>query len=128
MAQFIKKAIAGEDIVLKSEGKQLYSFLYAADAVSAMLWVLLQGKTGEAYNAADERSDITLWELANVIAAKAGTSVCYELPEESERKGYSTATKALLDGNKLKKLGWKAQHDLTMGIEETIRILRETTF
>ena len=80
------------------------------------------------YNAADERSDITLWELANVIAAKAGTSVCYELPEESERKGYSTATKALLDGNKLKKLGWKAQHDLTMGIEETIRILRETTF
>lgn len=128
LAQFIKKAIAGEDIVLKSEGKQLYSFLYAADAVSAMLWVLLQGKTGEAYNAADERSDITLWELANVIAAKAGTSVCYELPEESERKGYSTATKALLDGNKLKKLGWKAQHELTMGIEETIRILRETTF
>lgn len=126
LTQFIKKAVAGEDIVLKSEGKQLFSFLYVADAVSAMLWVLLCGETGEAYNAADVGSDITLRELAHTVAAKAGTAVRFEVPEETERKGYSTATKALLDAEKLKTLGWRAQYDLTAGIEETLKILRKT--
>lgn len=126
LAQFIKKAVVGEDIVLKSEGNQLFSFLYVADAISAMLWTLLRGETGEAYNAADAGSDITLRELARTVADKTGTAVCFEVPEEAERRGYSTATKALLDAEKLKALGWRAHYDLTTGIEETIRILRET--
>ena len=34
ISQFIRKGIAGEDIVLKSEGTQYYSYTYVADAVS----------------------------------------------------------------------------------------------
>ena len=37
IAQFLKKGIAGEDIILKSEGTQLYSYSYAADAVAGIL-------------------------------------------------------------------------------------------
>ena len=40
IAQFIHKAIAGEDIVLKSAGTQLYSYAYAADSVSGILTVI----------------------------------------------------------------------------------------
>ena len=32
VSQFIKKCVAGEDIVLKSEGTQYYSYTYTADA------------------------------------------------------------------------------------------------
>lgn len=123
LAQFIRKAVAKEDIILKSAGNQLFSFLYAVDAVLALLWVLMRGETGEAYNAAEMDSDITLFELAHTVATKAGVSVRFEMPEGVEQSGYSVATKALLDAEKLRRLGWKSYYDLATGIDETIQIL-----
>lgn len=125
VAQFIKKAVRREDIVLKSEGNQLYSYAHAADAVLGILWVLLSGETGQAYNLADARSDIRLKELARIAADCAGTRVVFDLPDETERRGYSTASKAVLDGAKLRALGWKAGYDIGAGVRETIEILRE---
>jgi len=124
-SQFLKKAAAGEDIVLKSQGNQLYSYAFAPDAVSAALWVLLRGKTGEAYNVGDAASDITLRGLAELIAGLAGTRVVIGLPDEAERQGYSTAQKALLDAGKLRDLGWRAQYDIRTGVAQTVRILKD---
>ena len=39
IAQFIRRAAAGEDIVLKSEGNQLYSYTYVVDAAVAALYL-----------------------------------------------------------------------------------------
>lgn len=125
ISQFIKKGVAGEDIVLKSEGKQYYSYTYVSDAVSGLLTVLLLGNSGEAYNISDESGDITLRDLAHVIADYAGKKVIFELPDEVEKAGYSTATKARIDGTKLQKLGWKAHYDMKSGLERTITILKE---
>ena len=125
LSQFIGKGVRGEDIVLKSAGTQFYSYLYIADTVAGLLTVLLMGETGEAYNIADERSDIMLKDLAAIIAEKAGTKVIFELPDEVEKSGYSTATKARLDSTKLSSLGWKARYDIKAGIDRTIDILRE---
>ena len=41
VSQFIKNGIAGEDIVLKSDGTQYYSYQYVADSVAGLLFVLL---------------------------------------------------------------------------------------
>ena len=126
ISQFIRKGIAGEDIVLKSAGTQYYSYTYAADAVSGLLYVLLKGENGEAYNIADERSDITLKDLAGAIAGFSGKQVVFEIPEATEAAGYSKATKARLDGRKLQGIGWKARYDIRTGIERTMRILKES--
>lgn len=123
-SQFIKKGIAGEDIVLKSEGKQYYSYIYMADAVSGLLWILLEGKNGEAYNIADESGDITLRDFASTVASINGKKVIFELPDAVEASGYSTATKARLDGRKIKQLGWRPKYDIKAGIERTIEIIR----
>lgn len=48
VSQFIKRGVAGEDIILKSEGTQYFSYTYMSDAVSGLLWVLLTGENGEA--------------------------------------------------------------------------------
>lgn len=125
ISQFIRKGIVGEDIVLKSSGIQYYSYTYVADAVSGLLYVLLKGENGEAYNIADERSDIMLKDLAAVIAGIAGKKVVFEIPDAVEAAGYSTATKARLDGSKLKKLGWNAKYDIQSGMERTIKILKD---
>lgn len=124
ISQFIRKGIEGEDIVLKSAGTQYYSYTYVADAVSGLLTVLLKGENGEAYNIADEASDIMLKDLAQTIAEIAGTRVVFELPDEVEKAGYSTATKARLDGSKLKKLGWMARYDIKEGMRRNIAILK----
>lgn len=125
MSQFIRKAISGEDIVLKSEGNQYYSYSYVADAVSGLLTVLLRGETGEAYNVADGKSDIRLKDLAAIIARMCGRKVIFEIPDETEKAGYSTATKARLDGSKLIELGWEMKYDIRKGVERTIEIMSE---
>lgn len=127
ISQFIRKGIAGEDIVLKSAGTQYYSYQYVADSVSGLLWIMLSGESGEVYNIADERSDIMLKDLAEIIAGINGRKVVFELPDSVEAAGYSTATKARLDGRKLKALGWEPKYDIYSGIQRTIEILGKSS-
>ena len=124
ISQFIKKGAAGEDIVLKSAGNQFYSYTYVTDAVAGLLTVLLKGNCGEAYNIADEASDITLKDLAGIIAGYAGKQVVFEIPDAVESAGYSKATKARLDGSKVAALGWIPRYDIKTGIERTIEIFK----
>lgn len=66
ISQFVKKSLAGEDVVLKSEGTQLYSYQFVAGTVAGLLYVLLAGEPGRAYNIADPASDITLRILSDM--------------------------------------------------------------
>ena len=124
ISQFIKKCIADEDIVLKSTGMQYYSYTYMADAVSGLLWILLNGANGEAYNISEEHNDIRLRDLAAIFANINGKKVVFEEADEIESAGYSKATKARLDGHKLQNLGWHPKYDVKSGIERTISILK----
>lgn len=125
LSQFLWNAAAGSDIVLKSDGSQHFSYLHCDDAVDGLLTVMLKGRRGEAYNVADEASDIRLRELAALIAEYAGAKVVFDLPDEAEKAGFSTATTARLDGSKLKALGWRPRYDIRAGIKETIEALRK---
>ena len=124
LSQFIHKGLAGEDIVLKSTGTQYYSYTYVSDAASGLLTVLLKGESGEAYNIADEGSDIMLKDLARTVANVVGKKVVFDLPDVTESIGYSRATKARLDNCKLKGLGWSAKENIFSGIERTINVLK----
>lgn len=126
LSQFLHKALAGEDIVLKSAGTQHYSYTYVADAAAGLMTVLLKGKCGEAYNIADDASDIMLKDLAAIIAKQAGKEVVFDIPDDTESAGFSKATKARLESKKLQELGWTAQYEIEAGITRTIAIMRET--
>lgn len=125
ISQFIKNAAAGENIVLKSEGTQKYSYSFVTDAAAGILYTMTCGKSGEAYNVADKESDITLRDLAQLLAKAAGVHVVFELPEESEKRGYSTATKAMLDAEKLENIGWQAQVHMKEGLACTMRTVQK---
>lgn len=125
LSQFIHKSLSGEDVVLKSAGTQLFSYLHVSDAVSGLLYVLLLGASGEAYNLADKSSDVMLKDLAALVADAGGVDVVFDLPDEQEAAGYSKATLALMDGSKAKKLGWTAHMGLRRGMSETLAILSE---
>ena len=99
-----------------------------ADAVSGLLTVLLLGETGEAYNIADQSSDITLKDLAAILADIAGTKVVFEIPDATEKAGYSSATKARLDGKKIKALGWFPYFNIKNGLLKTVTLLKNNNF
>jgi nucleoside-diphosphate-sugar epimerase len=125
ISQFIKNAVRGENIVLKSAGDQYYSYTYVADAVSGLLTVLLRGKSGEAYNIADISSDIRLKDLADILARISNKKVVFEIPDAVETAGYSKATKARIDGSKVKELGWNPLYDMEHGLSRTVEILKK---
>ena len=123
-SQFITKALNGEDIVLKSPGEQLFSYTYVADAVSAMLHILTKGEDGVAYNISNEACDVRLKDFASLCAEWAGKEVVFQLPSISEQKGFSIATRAILDNSRLKQLQWKAGYTMKDAVYRTLNILR----
>lgn len=123
ISQFLHKAISKEDIILKSSGQQKRSYCYSLDAASGILMALFYGKSGEAYNVADQKSEITILELAKLIAKLSKVNIKYEEPTEDEVKGYSRPQDALLDTAKLQLLGWRPMTQIQDGLVKTINIL-----
>lgn len=125
-SQFIIKALYGEDIVLKSNGEQFFSYTYVADAVNAMLYVLLHGGNGEPYNISNEKCNVYLKDFAHQCADWAKRTVIFDLPSETEMKGFSVAKFAILDNKKLQNLGWQPQTDIKSAICRTLQIIADT--
>ncbi len=120
-AQFLRRVLAKENIIMKSKGEQKRSYCYVMDAVTALLYVMVRGKTGEAYNIANSNSEATIKQFAETMAQIGDVSVEFDLPSEEERSGYSVIKNSLLDDGKLKKLGWKASYDLKQGLTAAIK-------
>lgn len=122
-SQFISKAILGEDIVLKSEGNQYFSYIYVADAVAALLYTMIYGDNGQSYNISNDSCNIRLKDFAMLCATTIGRNVVFDIPSEAERKGFSIAVNAILDNGKLKRLGFSSKYPIKEAIGRTIKIL-----
>ena len=125
IAQFIKNAARDEDIVLKSEGKQLYSYIDVFQAAYAVLYIMFKGKNGEAYNISSDSGNWYMRELAEMAADIAEKKVVFDLPNQNEKAGFSATTKAVLDNRKLKKLGWSEVIDCREIFNYTVKIIKE---
>ena len=125
ISQFIKNAVNNENIVLKSKGTQQFSYAYVADVCSALLFILLNGEKSNAYNITNSNENITLFEIAILLSEYNKKNIIFEEPANTEAAGFSTATKALLDCEKLFKLGWQPKYSLKDGLIRTIEILRD---
>ena len=123
LSQFIKNTLREEAVLLKSAGSQQYSYIYVADAVRAMLFLLEHGESNEAYNITNDEV-YSLKEIAQLVAKIGEVDFKQEIQDEYKGKGYSKATFAILDTSKIKAIGFKTEVNLKEGLEETIQILR----
>ncbi len=119
-AQFINNVIEGNNIILKSNGEQLRSWCYVVDCVSALLFILLKGNNCQAYNIADNSSNISIKELANIIADISKKKVVYEKPSEIETVGYNPVNRSIFSTKKLQLLGWRINGSLKQNLENVI--------
>lgn len=123
-SQFIKKALAGEDIVLKSKGDQYFSYTYVTDAVAAMLHIMLNGETGKAYNISNDKCNVHLRDFASMCANIAGKEVVFDLPDIREVKGYSIVTKAIMNNSSLCNIGYNSKYSIGDSIQRTILVFK----
>jgi nucleoside-diphosphate-sugar epimerase len=103
------------DIVLKTAGLTCRSYLYTADAAAAILTVMLYGKDGEAYNAANEATYCSIRQMAELVAkecADGRIGVRIEAEEDPTKLGYAPTLHMNLDTSKLRALGWKPVYSL----------------
>ena len=113
-AEFARCAIEGRDIILKTKGETKRSYLFTEDAVTAILTVLLFGAAGEAYNAANEETYCSVYDMAEMVAeqfgnGKTSVKICEDDPQ---KYGYAPTLKMNLSTQKLRALGWKAETNL----------------
>lgn len=127
-AQFLRNAINGEDIILKSEGLQRRTYLYVADAISAILLVLSNGKNAEFYNVANLDSIASVREYASILAKTSNVGLKFETPDDIEKSGYSKPLDSILNSDKLINLGWRPFYGLKEGLSNTIKIKKEILF
>lgn len=126
VAEFLWAAAEGRDIVLKSDGLRERSHCYVVDAVQGLLVVLEKGLSGEAYNIADRRYQMTIREFAEQVAEAGKSKVKFEIPSDMEKKGYSKVSRHVLKSDKLKELGWKLTDRERAAILGTTVILKSS--
>ena len=116
-------AARGEDIVLKSEGRQIRSYCYCLDCASAIVKVLLKGQSSHAYNISSPDSIISIKAVAELLSALTGANLKTKLATQKETKGFNLMHNSSLDSAELIKLGWKSMFYKELGFEHTVRIL-----
>lgn len=122
-AQFIRNVLNDEDIVLKSEGKPIRSYCYVADAASAFLYILLCGEDKNAYNIANQKSIVSIREMAEIIALIGDKKVVFDIPKDTTNNNPMQC--GVLNATKLENLGWRGIYSIKKGYENTLKILKE---
>ena len=119
-AQFARSILKKEDIVLHTEGESAKPYCYITDTISALIYVALFGKNGEAYNVANASSYISIREMAEMLCREFSPSTNVRIELHPER-GYAPTTFLPLDTTRLEALGWHPQ----VGLREMFRRLME---
>ncbi len=132
-AQFIANVVRRQDILLKSNGAANRSFCYVTDTVSAMLFVLLNGKNAVPYNISNEKSNTTIRGFAKAACdafPDRGIKLVFadpkDEPEPQTVDSPLSQVPEILDNSRILALGWQPRVDLTEGIKRSVATLEES--
>lgn len=124
VAQFCRLAAIGDDIILFSTGMSAKPICYTMDSVSAILYIMLKGETGSAYNVANEDTYISVKGLAEYLRDHFNPSITVKV-EINEKMGYAPETKLRICTDKLKALGWTPKYNLHSILSRIISIYKK---
>lgn len=110
-AQFARSALKGENIYLHTEGKSAKPYCYISDCISALVYILVKGGQGEAYNVATPDTYVTIRELAEIFRQLLNPKIKVEIISDPNA-GYAPDTTVNLNSDKLLELGWEPRFTL----------------
>ena len=116
-AEFMRCTLEKKDIVLKSPGLTERSYLYTADAVSAIVVAMLQGEPGHSYTVANPDTYCSIRDMAELVSKELTKDAIQVLVGEAgdyTSLSYADTLYMNLDITKLLSLGWEP----TVGLVE----------
>ncbi len=123
-ADFARCVIENRDIILHTKGETVRNYCYLSDAVTALITVAAKGKIAEAYNVANENSDISIYDMAQMLCSfypEKNIKTVIEDNGNAAAMGYNPTVKIKLGTQKLRELGWEAK----VGLESMFKNLIE---
>ena len=97
--------------MLHTTGDSAKPYCYTTDCISAILYILLKGEKGEAYNVANQGTYISIKDMAAFLRDNFNPEIDVRFEPHPEM-GYAPVTKLHLSSEKLMALGWRPQYDL----------------
>ena len=120
---FVLRALRNEPIAIHNKGDQIRSWCYIDDIVDAILLTLVRDEAvGQAFNVGNPRATVTIYQLARMIVALAGSKsalqfVKWDFPDVELRIPDTRKAEELL--------GFDARVELEDGLARTIAWYRE---
>ena len=120
---FIETVLAGEDMIIHGDGSQIRAWCYVDDLVDALLLVLERPEAvGEVFNVGNQRSVVTIFDLASRIRRLMGADVEIKF----RPLHYTDVEMRIPNVDKARALlGWEPKVDLDEGLARTIAWYRE---
>ncbi len=78
LPDFANCVLAGQDIVMLSDGSPRRTFCYATDAITGYFKVLVRGRAGESYNIGIDRPEISVADLGELTVRAASDLFGYD--------------------------------------------------
>ncbi len=124
----ILNAIAGKDLPVYGDGKQIRDWLYVSDHVKALMLVAINGKVGETYNIGGN-NEIKNIEVVHKICDILDTLIPHKLDKlrsfrdlithVNDRPGHDV--RYAIDASKINSsLGWEPKESFSSGLQKTV--------
>ena len=123
-ADFVADVVAGRDIVLKSDGLAKRPFCYIADATIGFLTILFSGGKAEAYNVGNPNAEVSIRDLAVVLAGlfpDRRVKTRFELSTDHSAYLKSPIARSCPSIDKTVALGWTPTTGVEAGFRRTIQ-------
>lgn len=123
---FLDCILNNEDIILKSTGSTIINFSYTVDTVLGILYILLNGENGEAYNIVSDKTNMTILDSAKWLVETFGDNKIKVKCEANLQKseGLAPDNKMILDNGKLKSIGWESYYNLKDGYKRLMDYIK----
>lgn len=121
----IRQALTSDTIELGNLSPSR-DFLYVKDTVNALIKLLCDGTSGEAYNVG-RGDDIEIGELAELVTTLIDRRLTIESVVERQRNENVEIRRHVADPSKIERLGWAPRYELRDGLEETIEAFKGVT-
>ena len=121
---FAWAAARGEPLVLKSDGASLRSYTHANDCAYAIMKVVEEGESCEAYNIANSDGVCSIRRMAEIMANEGGVELRFERANGVEENSFNPMNNSCLNSTKLQSLGWRGTIGYEEGFRSTVRAIR----
>lgn len=122
---FMFDAAYGRDLIMKSGGEQVRSYIYCLDCATGILATTFAGITGEAYNIANKDSVFSVMEFSMLLAELGGVKLILDSATIEEKRQFNPMKNAVLSSKKIETLGWRAAFHKEESIRHSIEIIKE---